>query len=218
MASYYDRLEAQLADATERGAPRRFASRLAVPRLRADLVAVSLALAVCAVVAAVFIGAGASHRLQGHGPVGAAGLPVIRNYAPGKVPALSGQMVCDGALQALGGGKSPSGTVLVNTRPPTRYVFSVTASGLTPNVGRSVYAVWLLPAVRNTAGSYQLIVPHKPELLGLVDPSVGGDGKLAAEGLLPQDVGGAYEVLITLEPSPSARRPGRTVLQGDIAF
>ena len=178
----------------------------------------SLALAACAVVALVFLSVGATHRPTQ--PVGdrGSGLGVIRNYAPGKVPALSGQMVCDTTLQPPGGATSPSATVIVNTRPPTRYVFSVTASGLRPNTGGSVYAVWLRPAVQTTLGAYELIPSDRPEFVGLITPSVARDGRLAAEGLLPQDASGAYEVLITLQPHPSAKAPGRTVLQGDIGF
>jgi hypothetical protein len=131
---------------------------------------------------------------------------------------LPGQMVCNTSLEPPGGGKSPSGTVVVNTRPPTRYVFSIIASGLKPNVGGSVYAVWLRPAVQTTSGVYRLIRSEPPEFVGLINPSVAGDGRLAAEGLLPQDANGDYEVLITLEPNPSAKTTGRTVLQGDIAF
>jgi hypothetical protein len=219
MAGYYDRLEAQLADATERGAPRRrFAPRPSGPRLRTDLVAVSLALAACVVVVVVFLGLGARHRPAEHVGTHGLGLTVIRNYAPAKLPALSGQMVCDTTLQPPGGAKSPSATMVVNTRPPTRYVFSITASGLKPNVGGSVYAVWLRPAVLTSTGSYQVIKYDRPEFIGLIKPSVAGDGRVAAEGLLPQAAGGAYEVVITLQPDPSAKTPGRTVLQGDISF
>ena len=217
MAGYYDRLEAQLADATERGAVRRrFAPRLTVPRLRADLVVVSVALAVCVAVAAVFIGVGASRRSTSHGRPSAIGLPMIRNYAPGTVPALSGQMECNTTLHSPGGGKSPTGTMQVNTRPPTRFVFSIAASGLKPNPRGDVYAVWLVPAVQTTSGSYEVIESAKPELIGLINPSVPRDGRLAAEGLMPQAAGGADEVLITLESVPLAKTPGRTVLEGDI--
>jgi hypothetical protein len=77
-------------------------------------------------------------------------------------------------------------------------------------------------------GSYQRYELHlgainssnltRPELLGLVKPVVGPDGKLAAEGLLPPDVNGAYLMLVTLQAHGMVNAPGKTVLGSYVAL
>lgn len=205
MADFYDRLEAQLADATERGVSRRrVAVRWTVPRLRADLVAVALAVAVTVLVAAAFIGIGASDRNRQRAASVTNGLPVLRNYPTGKLPPLPGQMVCNTTLSAPGGAKSPSATAQINNLPPTRYVLRIRASGLKPNVNGSVYEVWI------EQGQTAMFI-------GVIDPVVGRDGTFAAQGLLPQDASGG-ELVVTEQPTASAKTPGRTVLKGPISF
>jgi hypothetical protein len=96
----------------------------------------------------------------------------------------------------------------------------ITASGLRPNTDGDVYAVWLLQAAPRggTVGSYRLLKPEKPRLLGVIEPGVGRDGKLAAEGSLPLSLlGSDYLLLITLQPHPSVATPGRTVLHGFVS-
>ncbi len=229
MAGYYQRLEAQLARATTCGVPRR---RLALPwivRQRAELhprvhwLPGALALAVTVAVALVFLNVGSE---RAHAPVrppvtarpGAGGLPMIRNYAPDKPPALGGQPFCDATLHASGGAASPAGTVLVDTRPPTGYVYLVRASGLLPPARGEVYELWLRPENTTTAGAHQLLPSQPPVVLGVIKPAVGPDGMLAAEGLVPPSLTiGPYRFLITVQP-PSLKAPGRPVLAGDASL
>ena len=59
MADYYDRVEAQLARLTERGAHRRLRTwRLALPRVTARYLAVAASVLVVVAVGAVFLSAG----------------------------------------------------------------------------------------------------------------------------------------------------------------
>ena len=213
MADYYDRVETQLARLTERGAHRRLrAWRLALPRVTARYLAVAASVLVVVGVGAVFLTAGTTHRLPGHVAGGATAPASLRNFSPASAPAPSGLLITSTDLTPADGGKSPTGKASVYTRPPNRYELSITASGLAPNPSGDVYAVWLSQVVDTASGTYH---PHAPELVGVIRPSVGRDGKLAAESLVPQDAnGGAYEILITLQPAGSTKAPGRTVLRG----
>ena len=219
MAGYYDQLEAQLARATARGAARRrLVPRLAMPRVRREWLAVAAALGVCVAVSLVLLAGVGSQHHNPRPPVPShqrPGLPVIRNYAPGKVPPLGGQLYCDTALTAPRGAGPASGTLIVNTRPPTSYVYSLTALGLKPAPPGEVYEVWTRAEVNLPNGAYQLENGVPPALLGVIAPSVGADGRLAAEGLIPPSFNGPYRILVTVQP-PSARAPGRVVLQGDV--
>jgi hypothetical protein len=219
MAGYYDQLEAQLARATTRGVPRRRSvPRLAVPRLGGDWLAVAVALGVCIAVSLVLIvGLGSHHHnrqpaVQVHRH---AGPPVIRNYAPGNVPPLGGQLYCDTALRAPRGAGSATGALVVNNRPPTAYVYSLTASGLKPPPKGEVYEVWTLVEVNLANNGHQLENGVPPTLLGVIEPTVGADGRLAGEGLIPLSFNGTYRILITVQP-PSSKTPGHIVLEGDV--
>jgi hypothetical protein len=130
---------------------------------------------------------------------------------------MAGQLFCDAALAAPGGAAVPAGAITVNSVPPTKSVYTITASGLKPSTGGDVYEVWALPEVRLTTGGYQLIKSEPPVLLGVIRPSVGAPGRLAVEGVLPQAFTGSYRTVITLQP-PSVHRPVNVVLHGDAAF
>ncbi|MGO9958079.1 MAG: hypothetical protein ACLP50_19270 [Solirubrobacteraceae bacterium] len=216
MADFYDRLEAQLTDATARGVrrigwPRPTSTR----RWRGDWLAGAAALAVTLIVVAVFIGLGAGPR-AGHRHLRPAGPAVVVNYRSHRLPALGGQLECATDLTPPTADRSQRGAFVVNTRPPTRYSFSLTASGLSRTVGSALYAVWLLPATQLSSGAYQLLSWQAPLLVGVIRPTVGATGRLAVQGLLPQSAAGAYLVRLTLQPRASSRTPGRTILQGSI--
>jgi hypothetical protein len=227
MGGYYERLEAQLAQATERGARRR---GIALPRisrwrvrlhLRSDWVAGAVALAVTVTVLVVFLGVRSKHAHRSARPAvathpGTGGLPVIRNYARGAAPALGGQLFCNASLHSPSGHASPTGFVVINTRPPTRYVYSITAAGLRPSRPGAEYEVWALPETSPAlgGGTYRLLTSQPPLLLGVIKPSVGRDGRLAAEGLVPQSLNGQYRMVITIQP-PAMKTPGHVVLEGD---
>lgn len=230
MAGYYDRLEAQLARATVRGAAgRRVAWRLRLPRIRMDVVAVALGVAAAVAVAAVFVGLDTSHRLARHVATpavgsnvrrGLAGSHVIRNYAPGRAPALGGQRMWDAALRPPGAGGSRRGTVIVNKGARNRYRFSITASGLPPrNPVAGGYAVWIMPAVQTSSGAIQVqggaasgpgLSPYA-ELVGVIKPGP-SNGRISAEGVLPADASGANLLIVT----PSGPIPTRIILEGYI--
>jgi hypothetical protein len=230
MAGYYDRLEAQLARATARGAAgRRVAWRLRLPRIRVDVVAVALGVAATVAVAAVFIGLDTSHRLARHvttpavgAPVkrGPAGSQVIRNYAPGRAPTLGGQRMWEAALRPPGARGPRSGTVIVTRAAPNRHQFSLTASGLPPtNPAARGYAVWIIPAVQTSSGAIQVqggtasgpgVSPYA-ELVGVIKPGP-ANGRISAEGVLPADASGANLLIVT----PSGPTPTRIILQGYI--
>jgi hypothetical protein len=236
MAGYYDRLEAELARATARGAAgRRVAWRLRPPRIRMDVVAVALGAAAVVAVAAVFIGLATSHRLARHvvAPAvrsnvsrGLSGSQVIRNYAPGPAPALGGQRMWDAALRPPGTRGPRSGTVIVSKSAPThkgartRYRFSMTASGLPPtNPAARGYAVWIIPALQTSSGAIQVqggtasgpgVSPYA-ELVGVIKPGP-ANGRISAEGVLPADASGANLLIVT----PSGPTPTRIILQGYI--
>lgn len=213
MTDFYDRLEAQLADATARGVRRRRGPRrVSRSRWRGDWLAVAVAL----VVVAVFVGLG--DRRAGLRPLRPAGPAVVVNYGSGRLPALSGEMVCDTDLTPAGADRSLRGVVVVNTRPPTRYAFSLTASGLSRTVGSGAYAVWLAPATRLSSGAYQLLSSQAALFVGVIQPTVGPSGRVAVQGLLPPSAGGDYLVRLTFQARPSSRTSGRTILQGFIGL
>jgi hypothetical protein len=102
-----------------------------------------------------------------------------------------------------------------------QYRFLITASGLRPNTNGSSYAVWLLEAATRggAIGTYRLLEPQRPRLLGVIEPGVGSQGKLAAEGSVPTALLGTdYLLLITLQPHRSPATPGRTVLHGFVSL
>ena len=195
-------------------------------RFRADAIALALAILVVVGVGAVFLGVGGRHpRAVRPAITPATGPPAIRNIAPARVPALPGQIVCNADLArpgvTPGVGGSPSGVIEVSAtvvHGVNESPFSVTATGLAPNTASEGYAVWILPAVSLTSGGYQLIAGVHPRLLGVITPGVGRTGKLAASGLLPSDVQGAYLVEITRQPRAALRAPGRPVLEGFAAL
>ena len=218
MADYYDRLEAQLARLTEHGVHRRRSAwRLALRRPKARFVGVTAGMLVVVAVGAAFLTAGTTQRLPHHVAAGGTGPSSIQNFAPASAPTLapSDLLVDSTNLTPAETGKSATGKVSVYIKPPNRYEILITASGLKPNGPGDAYAVWLVPVVHTPSGSYQ---PHGPELVGLISPSVGRDGKLAAEALLPQDASSSSEILITLQPTRSTKAPGRTVLHGPIVL
>jgi len=217
MADFYDRLEAQLTDATARGVRRRgWPRRVSRPRWRGDWLVGLAAVAVTLVVVAGFIGLGDRRDRQRH--LRPAGPAVVVNYGSHRLPALGGVMVCDTDLRPPAAGRSRRGSFVVNTRPPTRYAFSLTASRLSGTVGSGVYAVWLLPATRLPSGAYQLLSSQTPLFVGVIRPTVGPGGRLAVQGLLPQAANGDYLVRLTVQPQPSSHTPGRTILQGFIGL
>jgi hypothetical protein len=172
-----------------------------------------------------------------HAIVGAKPRLVIRNFAPGRPPALPGRTICTAQLTPPGvapggvfymsvcheptpGRVSPSGTFQAQAgkvNGVSQYRFLITAQGLAPNTAQSAYAVWWLQAAQTGGhvGTYRLLAPQRPHLLGLIKPGVARDGKLAAEASLPPGpLGDDILLLITLQPHPSAATPGRTVLRG----
>ncbi len=218
MADFYDRLELALADATERGARRRVGVRGSIRR-RGDWLAGAGALAVTAAVVVIAIAAG-DHRGAQH-PVNRSQPAVVTNYGPHRLPGLGGQPVCDTELRAPRApraGSAARGVLVVNTRPPTRFVFSLTASGVAPTADAQIYAVWLLPATRLSSGAYQPLAGQTPLFVGVIRPPVAHTERLAVEGLLPQSASGDYLLRLTRQPRPSATTPGTTVLQGFIGL
>jgi hypothetical protein len=221
MAGYYDQLETQLQRATERGVPRRRLSAPPPPRVRwrprTDWIAVGLALAGSIAVAFVFLQAGSQRAHPPRQTTGQSAKPaVIHNDAPRTPPPMGGQMVCDAALNAPRGAATPTGTLIVNTRPPTRFVYRLTATGLKPTPPGEVYEIWLEPETSTTNGAYVRLNGEPPVLLGMIAPAVGASGKLTAQALVPQtNVGNTDRMLITVQPS-TAKTPGRVVLVGNV--
>jgi hypothetical protein len=197
------------------------------------------------------IGSNRPQRPAQYVVTGPKGPPVIRNFSPRTPPTLPGQRVCTaaltrpavapgglfwptvcqspsqgpgGSLQPPGPGGSPSGTFHGNVARVdgvVEYRFLITAGGLVPSTGESVYAVWLLQAApRNgTAGTFRLLEPQRPQLLGVIEPGVGRDGKLAAEGSVPANLVGDDDLLlVTLQPHRSVATPGRTALRGFVSL
>lgn len=220
MADYYDRLEIQLAQLTASGAHRRRPRWRwpTVPRLRLELVAVAAAVLVVVAVGIVLLSAGTSHRPSHQPTTVTHGPPVIHNYYPGPVPPPSGSLVCNADLEPPGTPpgiqRARHGIFFAYNKPPTGTEFTVTAAGLKPNVGGDVYAVWVLAAVSLTSGGNQVIKPERPQLLGVIKPGVGSSGKLAAQGIAPTNAPSDMELLVTLQPHGSVKRPGRVVLSG----
>jgi hypothetical protein len=219
MVDYYDRLETQLATLTERGAHRRRRGWWPnVPRIRLELVAVAAALLVVVAVGVVLLTAGASHRPSHQVTTVRHGPPAIRNYYPQTVPPPSGPLVCNADLEPPGtapGIQRPThGMLIAYSVAPTGTELTLTATGLKPNAGKDVYAVWALAAVSLVPNGYQLTRPEQPQLIGVVEPGVGSSGKLAAEAMAPTNVPSTLELLVTLQPHGSLKRPGRIVLSG----
>ena len=218
MSDYYDRLEEQLARATARGVPRRQPlPRLGRPRPRWQWLGAAAAAAVCAAVAlAVIFGVrGASHHQRAvtpghHHPQ----LPVIHNYAPGKVPALGGQLYCDATFKPPRGTGSAKATIVVN-QGGASYVYSLTGRGLKPAPAGETYEVWTIPEANGAFGGHQLQRGVAPTLLGVIAPPVAADGLLAARGTIPLSYTGTYRVLITVQPR-AAKSHGRVVLRADV--
>ena len=226
MADYYDRLEIQLAQLTASGAHRRRPRWRwpIVPRLTLELVAVAAAVLVVVAVGVVLLTVGTSHRPSQQPTTVTHGPPVIHNYYPGPVPPPSGSLVCNADLEPPGtppgiqrarhGEACARGVVIAYNKPPTGTEFTATATGLKPNAGGDVYAVWVLAAVSLPSGAYQVIKPERPQLLGVIKPGVGTNGKLAAQGVAPANIPSDLELLVTLQPHGSVKRPGRVVLSG----
>jgi hypothetical protein len=94
----------------------------------------------------------------------------------------------------------------------------LTLAGMQPVGPGEAYAVWIVPATQLAAGGYQLLSGGRPQLLGVVRPSPGTGGRVSLAVLLPQSVGGAYKMLITLQPRSGLRRPGTVVLSGFVSL
>jgi hypothetical protein len=218
MADYYDRLEDQLAQATARGVPRRrLPRRPDLPRPRAQWLGVAAAVAVCVAVSlAVIVGvhSGPHNRSAVAPHHHHAQLPVIHNYAPGKVPALGGQLYCDATFKPPRGNGSAKATIVVNAGTRA-YVYSLTGRGLKPAPAGESYEVWTIPEASETFGGYQLERGVAPTLLGVIAPPVAADGLLAASGTIPPSYSGPYRFLITLQPR-SAKSPRNVLLRADI--
>jgi hypothetical protein len=220
MADYYDRLEEQLARATARGVPgRRLVRRPSLPHPRAQWLGVAAAVAVCVAVSlAVIVGMHSGQHNQSavvsvrHHQ---AQPPVIRNYAPGKVPALGGHLFCDATFTPPRGKGSAKATMVVHTGTGASYVYSLTGGGLKPAPAGDSYEVWTIPEISGALGGYQLQRGVAPTRLGVITPSVAGDGLLAARGTIPLSFSGTYRVLITVQPR-SAKSPTHVVLRGDV--
>jgi hypothetical protein len=221
MGDYYDRLEARLAELTERGAHRRRGLVGWVPslRIRTDLVAVAVSVVVVAAVGVALLGLRARHdRSQHPSAVGGVvkGLPVLRNMYPAPLPAPSGSLLCDSTLSAPGRRGLVSGGVRVYAKPPTSSEMFLTAVGLRPIAARDVYAVWLLPAIQlgGAGGPYQLQRSEPPRLLGLIKPSPGSGGHVTLGRALDPTFNGLYKLVIAVQRGGSTRAPGAIALQG----
>jgi len=219
MADYYDRLEQQLARATARGVPRRrLVARLGRPRPRLQWLGAAAAVAVCVAVSlAVILGVHSAHHhrsavIPDHHH---AQLPVIRNYAPGPVPPLGGQLFCDATFSPPRGKGSAKATIVVHTGPSGTYVYSLTGKGLKPAPAGESYEVWTIPEANEVSGGYQLERGVAPTRLGVIAPPVAADGLLAAAGTISTSYSGSYRVLITVQRR-SAKSPGRVVLSADV--
>jgi hypothetical protein len=225
MPGYYEELETQLARATERGPRRRglFAPRIGAVRfgrrLRADWIAVGLAIACSVVVALVFTQVGVERKPapgRTTHPAHAGRPPVVRNYAPGTPPAMGGEPFCNASLTAPNGAATPTGMVVVNTRPPARYVYRITASGLAPSRHAEVYEVWLRPATRAPNGAFIPLNGEAPVLLGQIAPPIGPSGRLVAQGVSGNGLTSSDYILLITVQHESAKAPGRVVLEGDL--
>ena len=219
MIDYYDRLETQLAELTAKGAHRRRRMwRGGLPPMRLGLVAVVAAVLLVVAVGAVLLSAGTSHRPSHQVTTVRHGPPVVHNYYPGALPPPSGQLICNADLEPPGPRLASSAGGMAWSSPTTSLQpgteITITATGLNPNAGGDVYAVWLLPAVSIPSGGYQVIKPETPQLLGVIKPGVGSSGKLAAQGVAPGNVPPVLELVLTRQPQGSLNRLGRIVLSG----
>lgn len=223
MLDYYDRLETQLAQLIERGAHRRrWTWRPTALRVTLGPVAVIAAVLLAVAVGVALLSAGTSHRPSHQVTTARPGPPVVHNYYPGALPPPSGPLVCNADLEPPGTPpgvqRGRHGMLIAYNKPPTGSEFTITATGLRPNAGGDLYAVWVLPAVSLTPGGYQVIKPERPQLLGVIKPGVGGSGKLAAQGVAPANIPSVLELVLTLQPHGSLNRPGRIVLSGFAAL
>jgi hypothetical protein len=141
--------------------------------------------------------------------------PVIRNYAPGKAPALGGHLFCDATFTPPRGKGSAKATIVVHTGTGASYVYSLTGRGLEPAPAGESYEVWTIPEIQGAVGGYQLQRGVAPTRLGVITPPVAADGLLAARGTIPLSFSGTYRVLITVQPR-SAKSPAHVVLRGDV--
>jgi hypothetical protein len=67
------------------------------------------------------------------------------------------------------------------------------------------------------SGGYVLQNSAAPQLLGVIEPSVAGNGRLTIASSLPVGAG-IYKLLVTVQPRSSLLAPGSLVLQGFINF
>ena len=209
MNDYYDRLEAQLAGLTERGAHRRWLARHPLVRpISADSIALGVAALLVVGIGAIFLSVRTQPRPAARTQhVGTNGLPpaIVHNFSPTTMPALLGNIVCRPDLQPPSGRRSPSGAARIYEYHGGFRLW-IRASGLKPNARHDAYAVWL------DGG------PKGPRLVGVIRPSVGPDGQLAAEAPLPAGAARYFLLLITRETGAPTARPGPTVLEGFMAF
>jgi hypothetical protein len=222
MLDYYDRLEAQLAELTRQGAHRRAPGWLRLPRVRvrAGVLALAASALVVVGVSAAVLGTGAAHHNARHRPAvrhGTGGPFVLRNIYPARLPAPSGPLVCESPLTTPRRHTSAKGEVRFYSDPPTSTDMFLTASGLRKAGAGNMYAVWLLPAVQTLSGGYLLQNSAPPQLLGVIKPSVAGDGRLTIVGRIPAG-SGVYKLLVTVQPQTALRAPGSAVLQGFVNF
>lgn len=222
MADYYDRLEAQLATLTERGAHRRRRPRIALraSRFRFELIAVAASVLVVVVVAAAILSIGtARHPAHHPHPVThTSASRVLLNQYPARLPAPSGRFICESPIHPLRGGRPSHGMVRFYSAPPTSTEMFLTATGLRQPKGRDFYAVWVYPAVMTVSSSYQLQSSHRPQLVGVIESPSGVTAHLTIAHRLAQTFNGAYKVVISLQPRGSLRAPGPIALAGFIDF
>jgi hypothetical protein len=115
---------------------------------------------------------------------------------------------------------------------PTRSTLTIRASGLRAAPRGSVYAVWVAQATYTTDSPklvgksgmpfskasttiLKLLPPYS--LVGIIQPPIGSDGKLVARQPISVDVRQGiriyqFELVITIERNPNAKRLGRPVL------
>ncbi len=222
MLDYYDRLEAQLAELTQNGAHRRARGWLRLPRVRvrAGVLALAASMLVVVAVSAAVLGTRAAHHNPRPRPAvrhGTSGPSVLRNIYPARLPTPSGALVCETPLTIPGRRTPAKGEARFYSDPPTSTEMFLTATGLRKADAGNTYAVWLLPAVQTLSGGYVLQNSAPPQLLGVIQPSVAGNGRLTIASRLPEG-SGVYKLLVTVQPRTSLLAPGSIVLQGFINF
>jgi hypothetical protein len=111
-------------------------------------------------------------------------------------------------LKDTTGGKA-KGTMTIFVSSDNQVAFTIEATGVTQSKEAEAYAVWLT----GTA---------KPKRLGFA-PTVGKDGKLGVSGPqeedaanFPRDLGRAKKVIVSVETTQDATKPGPTVLEGTV--